>query len=102
MQILAAISRMPHLCIFTSKGDYQAIIASEHSSIIVPGVAHPIHRTNSFASSLGSGHYPQLEEAITSGDLVFCKSPIYAKSFLGMRKKYIGSKVKKQSDKRIV
>lgn len=94
LRILSALSRMPHLCIFTSKGEYQGTIASEHDSVVIPGMAHPLSRTHSFASSLGANQYPQIERAIQEGQLVFCKSPVYSKTFFGLRKKYVGSKVK--------
>lgn len=88
---LQPFSRIPNLEVFQAEGEFNAIFCNESSSVLVPGMFHPLAASQAYSSQMGLHDYPDFEDLETQAQVLYRRTPVFGKRLFGLRRVYQGS-----------
>ncbi|MGC6532853.1 MAG: hypothetical protein ACON34_07595 [Flavobacteriales bacterium] len=88
---LQPFSRVPNLEVFEAEGEFNAIFCNEISSVLVPGMFHPLAASQGYSSQMGLRDYPDFEELEQRARVLYRRTPVFGKRLFCLRRVYQGS-----------
>lgn len=88
---LRELTRMANIEIHAVDGEYDAIIANEASSVLLPGTPGISNNGGGYLSKLGITEFKEFKGITRRSQLLFKRTPVFKKRILGLLRRYIGS-----------
>lgn len=89
---LTPLMHMAHVRVYALEGEYDGIIANENQSLVLPGSGYPGITVQAYPGKLGWSDFPDLKTATKQARLLFSRKPVYQKKWMGLQRRYVGSK----------